>query len=330
MRIRYRLPVSGRLRIDASFPVTTKLFTFTFETDAIGLVKYLNAATQADDRDLWPRATPAPQPGIKFHFHLSSPFFAELQRHVRAISGLLSLYGVDEISVDRFEQIWEPENDEEKNALPVYSFQINRQATSASNSPVMPFDLVARTVLAADMAGGFDAALNFFRKGRIDVLAEQYLDAVVDYLFMIETTYANGKFRSNHVQDEYLSSLELLRLIAEAVSNPALLSEVGRDSRMHQRFKEAYEGKTPEEIVHYLVNLRGELHHHSGRKSGVWHPTDHNRFGADAYFLEYLCLGIASSITREAMFGQKTVEAYQEQARMNMAAGKVQRHRRDA
>ena len=327
MRVRYRLPVSGRLRIDASFPITKPLFTFTFETDDLGLVTHINATAKVDDRTLWPRVTAAPQPGAKFHIQLSSPYRAELRRDIRALTGLLALYGVDDINVDLLDEVWEPESEDEKSALPLYSFQVNRKPAPISSFPVMPFDLIARSLLITERAAGFDAALNFFRKGRVDVKAERYLDAVLEYLFMIETTYANGKFRSAQVEEEYLSSTELCRLIAETVPNPALLSEIRRDSRIDQRFREAYEGKTPEELIPYIVALRGELHHHSARKSGIWHPTDHLRFGADAYFLEYLCLGIAFAITHDTLFDENTVRTYQEQASTSAATGTLKRHR---
>jgi hypothetical protein len=326
MRVRYRLPVLGRLRIDKSFPVTTPLFAFTFETNELGLVTHLNATASVKDKSSWPRVTATPQPGVKLDIHLSDPYFAELRRDMRAVRGILALYGVDDINVDLIDEVWEPENEEEKHALPLYSFKIDHKPTATAELSVVPFDLVARALLVTERAAGFDAALNFFRKGRADVRAEQYLDAVLDYLFMVETTYANGKFRSAHVEEEYLSSSELRKLLAETVSNPSLRSEVRRDSRIEQRFTLAYEGKSPEAVIPYIVNLRGELHHHSARKSGIWHPTDHIRFGADAYFLEYLCLGIAFAITHEALFGESTVQAYQEQARSNMASGTVKRH----
>lgn len=330
MHVRYRLPVSGRLRIDSSFPIATRRFTFVFETDDFGLVTHLNATAQVEDRSLWPRITPVPPPGPKFHVQLSNPYFAELRRDMRATSGILALYGVDEIGLDLVEEIWEPANDEEKSALPLYSFKVSWEPPPISKQPLVPFDLVARALLVAEQASGFDAALNFFRKGRADVRSGQYLDAVLDYLFMVETTYANGKFRSAQVEAEYRSSAELCRLLVETTSRPALFGEVCRDSRINERFLHAYQGKAPDDLISHIVNLRGELHHHSARKSGTWHPTDHVRFGADAYFLEYLCLGIAFAITNETLFSQGAIQAYQNQARLSAIAGTLKRHSCDS
>lgn len=330
MRVRYRLPVLGRLRIDTSFPVTTKLFTYRFETDGIGQVTHITATAVVSDPRLWPRVTPLKPPGPKFHLELSNPWFDELRRELRAASGMLALYGVEEIGLELVEEVWEPETEEEKRALPLTSFQVEKKPPPVSDLPPMSFDLVARALIVADQVGGIDAALNFFRKGRVDVRAEQYLDAVLDYLFMIETTYANGKFRTAQVEAEYLSSKELLQLVADTLANQSLIGEIRSDSRMHKSFKEIYEGKTPEQVIQYIVGLRGELHHHSGRKSGIWHPTDHMRFAADAYFLEYLCLKIAFAITHDTFYGEKAISEYQRQARHSSATGTIQHHRRDA
>jgi hypothetical protein len=261
MRVRYRLPVRGRLRIGTSFPVTTKLFTYRLEADEIGHVTHINATATVSDPQLWPRFTPLEPPGPAFHLEMSSPWFNELRGELRAVSGMLALYGVEEIGLELAEEMWDPETEEEKRALPVSSLQVEKKPPPVSELPSVSFDLVARALIAADGAGGFDAALNFFRKGRVDVRAEQYLDAVLDYLFMIETTYANGKFRSAQVEAEYLSSTELRQLIIETLENPSLIGEVRGDSRIHKRFMETYEGKTPEQVIPYIVGLRGELHH---------------------------------------------------------------------
>lgn len=330
MRVRYRLPVLGRLRIDTSFPVTTKLFTYHLETDGIGHVTHIAATAAVSDPRLWPRVTPLKQPGPKFQLEMSSPWFDELRRELRAASGMLAMYGVEEVGLELVEETWEPETEEEKGALPLTSFQVEKKPPPVSDLTPMPFDLVARALIVADQAGGVDAALNFFRMGRVDVRAEQYLDAVLDYLFMIETTYANGKFRTAQVEAEYLSSKELLKLISETLTNQSLLAELRADSRIHKLFIQTYEGKAPEEIIPYIVSLRGELHHHSGRKNGIWHPTDHMRFAADAYFLEYLCLKIAFSITHDTLFGETAISEYQRQARQSTATGTIQHHRRDA
>lgn len=313
MQVRYRFPVTGQLRIGFSFPIQTRLFIYAFEADEFGVVTHLNATTGSVDRALWPEIVSTPGSPVEAHFNLRSPFFAELQQEVRAIAGMLSAYGLDDIIVVDVEESWLPANDSEKQELALSEFKVARERPSPRSFDPVSFDLVARAVLVADEAVGFETALNFYRKGRIDTKNEHYLDAILDYLFMIETTYANGKIKTIQVQAEYQDSVELGRLMAETLANPGLQDEIRHDARAKARFDEVYKGKTVPEVIAQIVNLRGELHHHSARKSGVWHPTDHQRFLADARFLEYLCLGIVFAISHPSQFSEKTDSTYRSQ-----------------
>lgn len=328
MRIRYRLPVLGALRLEFSFPVRTGLFTYAFEVDEHGVVTHLDATASVPDRSLWPKITPNPQPGVKAHIELTSPFFEILRHDMRAASGILALFGVDDISLEEVEQFWEPDNPEEKEALSLFSFKRSREAKPSSEWPRLPFDLVARALIIAEQATGFEAALNFFRKGKLDVKAEQYIDAVLDFLFMVETTYANGKFRTAQVKEEYLASAELRGLIDGVLREPGLLTQVRRHGRIENAFRQTYLGKSSEEIIPYLVGLRGELHHHSARRSGNWHPADHIRFGADALFLQQLCLDIAFAIADPTLFAVDTERSYQAQAHAGASTGELKVHRK--
>jgi hypothetical protein len=328
MLVRYRLPVTGHLRLEFSFPVRTALFTYAFEVDDDGVVTHLNATASVPDKALWPQVAPDPQPGVKAHIQMSSPYFPLLRRDIRGAAGILALFGVDEISADDSEEIWEAENPEEKAALAVYSIKRSRDATPRETWPRISFDLVARALLVAERATDFEAALNFFRKGRLDMKSEQFLDAVLDFLFMVETTYANGRFKTAQVEAEYLASQELRGLISDALRDPVLRANVRDHSQIEQSFRQTYEGKSPEAVINHLVRLRGELHHHTSRKSGVWHPTDHVRFGADAYFLQHLCLGIAFAVANPTLFAESAVHTYQAQAHSSAASGLLKVYRK--
>lgn len=328
MRVSYRLPVAGTLRLEFSFPVQTQFFTYTFEVDENGVVTHLNVSASVPDKSMWPRITPDPQPGVKAHIQLTSPYFPVLKRDVQAAAGVLAMFGVDEISTEEIEESWEPDSPEEKEVLSLFSFKRSRESKPLTEWPRLSFDLAARALLVAERAADFEAALNFFRKGRLDVKSEQYIDAVLDFLFMVETTYANGKFKTAQVEAEYLASTELRGLIADALGDPVLQENVRGHGRIDKYFQQIYLGKTPEEVIPYLVALRGELHHHTSRKSGIWHPADHIRFGADAFFLQQLCLGIAFAIASPALFDAATIRTYKAQAHASAASGTLKVHRK--
>ncbi len=328
MRVRYRLPVTGTLRLEYSFPVRTGMFTYEFEVDGHGVVTHLNASASVTDKDHWPRVDYTPTEAVKAQISLGSPHFQFLRHDVRAASGVLSLFGVDEISTDNVEEFWEPENQAERDALKLFSFKRTTEPTSPETWPRVPFDLAARALLIAERSGAFDAALNFFRKGRIDIRAHQYIDAVLDFLFMLETTFANGKFKTAQVEAEYLSSDDLKQLVSQALSDRVLLLNVRTHGRIEATFRQTYSNKSANEVISHLVQLRGELHHHTSRKSGTWHPMDHLRFGADAYFLQQLCMGIAFWIVNPTLFGPEAVSAFHAQEFEHTKAGTFKVHRK--
>jgi len=229
---------------------------------------------------------------------------------------------------DEAEEFWEAENQAEKDSLKLFSFKRKTEPTSSTTWPRVPFDLAARALLIAERSGQFDAALNFFRKGRLDIKEHNYIDAVLDFLFMLETTFANGKFKTAQVEIEYLSYEELKQLIAQALRDRILSENVRGHDRIEQTFRQTYAGKAPKEVISHLVRLRGELHHHTSRKSGIWHPMDHVRFGADAYFLQQLCLGIAFSIINPTLFDEEAIKSFQAQEVMHAKAGTLKVHRK--
>lgn len=328
MHVRYRFVVTGRLRLEYSFPIRTSPFTYAFEADEHGVVTHLNATARVQDRSLWPIVVRDPEPGIKAHIQMSSPLFPLLQHDMRAVAGILALYGADDLAVDEAEEVWEPETQEEKDSLALYSMKRTTDTTPPETWPRVSFDLVARALMTAGRASNFEAALNFFRKGKLDVKSGHYIDAILDFLFMVETTYANGKFKTAQVEAEYLASEELHDLIRKALRERGLLENVRDHSRIQESFALTYASKTSTEIIKHLVQLRGNLHHHTSRKSGIWHPADHVRFGADAYFLQQLCLDIAFAIASPTLLNEETARDYKVQEHASTSSGSLKVHRK--
>lgn len=328
MKVRYRLPVTGTLRLEYSFPVEAGFFTYTFEVNDYGVVTHLNATAKVSDAEHWPRIDYTPDQPVKASINLRSPYFGLLIVEVRAAAGALSIFGVEDISTASIEEFWEPETPEERSSLKLYSFNRTTEQKSPEHWPYVPFDLAARALMTAERTGQFDAALNFYRKGRIDMKSHSYIDAVLDFLFMIETTFANGKIKSAQVKEEYLSSLELRQLVDSALKEKGLVANLQGDNRIQASFNAIYLGKQYEEIVSHLVDLRGQLHHHTSRKKGVWHPMDHVRFGADAYFLQHVCFGIAFSALEATMFNDETASNFQRQQHQHARSGTLKVHRK--
>ena len=202
------------------------------------------------------------------------------------------MIGVKSIDFDNAEESWLPDSVEEKEELQLYGVTRSIVEKPVQEWPFTGFDLVARAFLAAPRGREIETALSFFRKGRLDVLESRYIEAVLDFLFMVESLYAGGKFKSAQVEEKYLNTPELQAMISVAVSDDTLRHNVSGDSRIRSAYERDYAGKGSADITRHIVGLRGFLHHHTSSRPGMWHPDDHVRYGADAYFLQQLCSAI--------------------------------------
>lgn len=315
MRVKYRCPVKGRIRLQFTFELPASPIHYELETGAHGELTHVSAILAVPDTRLWPTTRPSSQPGVALEINISSPFFEMVRKDLRSAEGMLALFGLESIGIDDAEELWLPDSPEEEQALELYSVKSRRELRPIQEMPYTPFDLVARAFLSAHRARDIETALSFFRKGRADVLEARYIEAVFDFLFMLESQYAKGKFKSAQVEHEYLSSSDLQQAIATSLNDNALRHNVVRDARIKRAFLRDYFNKSPSAITKHVVKLRGFLHHHSKDKKGIWHPDDHVHYGADAFFLQQLCFLIAFRLIDPILFAPEHMQQYQDLAR---------------
>lgn len=314
MRVKYRCPVAGVVRLQRYFPIKANLFTFEFETDVDGKLTHISAVAFVTDRSMWPTIKPSKEPGIVVQINLTSPFHPIARKDLRTAEGILSLVGIRSIDFDKAEESWLPDTPEEKLELQLYGVTRSTIETPVCEWPFTSFDLLARAFLAAHKGREIETALSFFRKGRLDVLEARYIEAVFDFLFMIESLYAAGKFKSAQAEEQFLNAEDLQAMIAATVMDSTLRQNVAGDKRIAASFARDYLDKSAKSITQHLVKLRGFLHHHTASRPGIWHPDDHVRYGGDAYFLQHLCMSIGFHISEAVWFAPEHVTEYQDQA----------------
>jgi hypothetical protein len=323
MRVKYRCRVTANVRLQFTFPVKADFFTFEFETDSDGRLTHVAAIAPVPDRSMWPTIKPSATPGIAGDINITSPFHPIARRDIRTAEGLLSLIGIKTIDFENAEESWLPDSPEEQDALQLFAFSRSTVEKPVHEWPYTGFDLVARAFLAAPKGRDIETALSFFRKGRIDVVEARYIEAVVDFLFMIESLYADGKFKSAQVENKYLNTPELQSMIADSVVDQTLRHNVSGDIRVKSAFERDYVGKSPAQITRHIVELRGFLHHHTSARPEIWHPDDHVRYGADAYFLQQLCLSVGFAIADPIWFADEYVSTYREQVSQALKSGVI-------
>lgn len=305
MRVRYKCPVKGQIRLQDAFVIRAEGISYDFETGPDGELLYIGATVEVSDRKMWPVLTKDPKVGVALHIDMQSPYFDLVRKNLRSAEGMLALFGLEAIDTENSEEIWIPDSEQEREELQLFEFKRTIQKLAPNEWPFTSFDIVGRAILAAPEAHGVEVALSFFRKGHQDMVEQRYLEAAMDFLFMIETMFAEGKIKSAHVLLQYLQNDSLQTAIVRTLTNERFLDSVRRDPRIFAHYAQEYKNKTSSEITERLIGLRGFIHHHSPRKKDSWHPDEHIRFGADAYFLGSLCFELGFSAMKNFLFSEE-------------------------
>ena len=316
MHVKYRCPVKGHIRIPIHFGIPTDFIRYEFEVNELDQLTHISAIIPVPDKSMWPTVRTSNDAGVSLAINITSPFFEVARRDLRAAEGMLALFGIESIDTENVEESWLPDSPEEKRELELYSFTRGKAHRPVSEWPFTPFDLIARASICASRRD-IETALSFFRKGRADVIEVHRGSLTLHDRVLCE------KFKSTQVEHEYLASDELQSIIKAAVQDDVLKRNIAGDERIKRAYLHDYHGKTPSQITKHMVDLRGFLHHHSKNRKDIWHPDDHVRFGADAYFLQQLCFAVGFRLLEPVMFAPEFVKKYQELAQQDASSKAV-------
>jgi hypothetical protein len=280
-------------------------FEYGVETDKDGVVTFITATYSANDPSLWPSITKDPEPGIAANIAMHSPGLDRAQAAIRTAEGILAFFGLERISWGNPEEIYLPESDEERQMLSVHRMSHSTKKVTALDMEPISFDILGRALLRAENLSAHEIPLAFFRKGKNDAYENRHIEACLDFLFMLETLFANGKFKTSQVVAEYTSSKTLLDAIYKVTQDTILLDIAQHRGPTHRkRLSEKYMAKSPGEIAESFVDLRGQLHHHSLKDKNRWHPERHDDFLADALFLEHVCFHVGFELFSGEVFSK--------------------------
>lgn len=307
MKVQYKFAVKGRIRTKDAFPLSANGVEYDVEVDKDGVVTFISLTYQANDPSLWPSITRDPEPGIAANIVMHSPSLERAQETIRTAEGVLAFFGLEQIAWGNPEEVYLPETEEEKRKLSVYSMAHNTKKVTALETEPISFDIIGRSLLRADNVSNYEVPLAFFRKGKNDTYENRHIEACLDFLFMLETLFANGKFKSSQVVAEYTSSKPLLDAIFSVTQDtdlPKIAQHRGPSHR--KRLSEKYMTKSPPQIAGSFVELRGLLHHHSLKDKNRWHPERHDDFLADALFLEHVCFRVGFELFSNEVFSKES------------------------
>ena len=307
MKCRYTFKISGQIKVAEVQPINVRGWIFEFLHEG-GLLSHLSVTVPANGPNDVPTITPNPSPGVKAHINVPTPLFIFVRQEVRAIESLLSVFGIHQIDLNRFKTTWIPESEEEKVSILLNDFSTDVTATDTESMPPLPFDLLARCVMAAETAKDVEIQLAFFRKGIVSFYEERFIESVYDFYFFIESMFGDGQFKKHAIVDAFKKSKRLTDTIKKVMSNPSANVTYRKDEL--QRFLNKYDGMSIDDIIKHIVELRGFLHHHTAKRKDIWHPEDHQRYESEAHLLRSIACCIAMETSIACLYKEDVMETY--------------------
>lgn len=308
MKCKYRFSVVGRFFLDVSVPIPTKDWIVEFVPSA-GRVTHIEVTVPMPKTQDWPRITRNRTPGVKLHIETNAPRLPWVQRELRSLQGLLSVFGFHSINLEHPSIEWIPETEGERDALPLLSFSTKRSPLPDNEIPPVSFDLAARAVMACDAATDIELPLNFFRRGMLDFNDRNYIEAIYDFFFVLESQYADGQFKKSAVLEAFSRSAELCSFVEQVIATPSAL--LRHEASVQAEFDNSYGRMTVSEALDRVVELRGRLHHQTPKRRDNWHPEDQSRYEVDALFLQAVSHKVGFSLAGRYIWDKAVVIEYE-------------------
>ncbi len=307
MRCKYTFEIRGRIKPTQLVSFEASGFRFEFYIDK-GFIREIIVSFPVSDNDL-PTIIQRPKPGVALHINMKSPRLLEIEEIMRSIEGLWSFWGLESIAIHFPKHEWIAENEEEKKKLQLFNFKHSKKEIEDHEIIPTSFDLLARSIISAAKIKNHDVILSFYRRGCNDIKQEEYIEAIYDFYFVLESAYANGKNKNYAVEKEFLKS-EKLRKHIESLRDDQELARF-LESEEGAKYKGLLNGKSVEELIEFIVNTRGFLHHHTQKRKDIWNPEKQEQFKAEAFFFQHLCYRVAFDIFIEKTYDDEVVKEYE-------------------
>lgn len=307
MQCRYSFAVEGRIRPSVNVPIPARGWLFEFKTKQ-GLVTHIDVTVPLPLDKNWPSIQENLAEGIKLHINIKTPDLPWIQRELKSLQGLLGIFGLHSIDLNNPIIQWIPESEDEQQKLDLYSFSSKDEHLPDEQVPPLSFDLIARAVLASDAASEIEVALNFFRRGMLDVYSHSYIEAIYDFYFVLESEFGDGKFKKKAILNSFMESSALRSCIQRAIAEPGLMLQ---NKRTRDQFANTYAKMTVEDALAQIVELRGYLHHHTAKRRDNWHPDEQHHYEVDALFLQSVAYNAVFDLAKRYLWDTTVVSEYE-------------------
>ena len=306
MRVKYRISVDHRG--DAPVGILFELDGVTYSITAVdGRISEIDIVVPNFPMASLPKITSTSEqvsvPEISIP---SDPLWPDVERNLMFLEGVLSMFGLRKVSFEERTVEWLPDNDEEREAIQISSFRVTRREKSGFG-PVA-YDMFARSLLVSKQLSHLEVALNFNRRGKEDLGGENYISAIYNFYFVIESLFADGKFKKKDVLSKFLAADCLVEAVEK--SKRTLTKDVDLRGEVFPKRSMIYFGGSAREVLGEIINVRGYLHHHSGKRLDSWHPHRSSEYRLDAIFLSQVCFAVLGDMVFKEMYSEELIARF--------------------
>ena len=223
-----------------------------------------------------------------------------------AFSFLQCYFNVEVIS-DEIQTEYIAESEDEGQHIKVMSFN----TTKNDINPLVPFDIFARAVMAAEKNSSPILESRFLQMARGELFRERYIDSFRYSFLLIEAIYGGGKFKSAQLKQELKQNLNFVRVVTNAIDDRLKPKRVRKQCDTESLL--AANAKV-DDVIDHIVEKRGYYFHSNVVRRNPWRPHEQE----EAESLSLLTLAIANQIAIDAakpMFDERFVTQYHETAK---------------
>ena len=252
-------------------------------------------------------AAEAPQEGeIKLVISPRDTLLPFVKMQLEEAFSYIQCYFDLELLIDEIEAKYVGETEEEEAQIKIKSFKSHRE----KNSWMIPYDIVARALMAGETGKAPRLEANFLRMARTEMLRERYIDSFRYSFLLIESVYGEGKFRAGQLKDVLKANTDFVSIVTSALKTPVL----PRPRQAVDPDKLLSKFPTAGAVIDHIVDKRGFYFHGNVKRKDVWRPHEQK-------MAETLCLlsfNIATLIAQSAampMFDDALSQRYVDSAR---------------
>src|SRR5579872_7502582 len=219
MKYGLRCPVTSKIRLSKPETRAWDDLTLELKTNPEGYLAHVSVSASGEDAAEYHSGTHIDHSRrtIKVQVNRNEKLHARMKLALQSLESFLCFYGnLEAIHWDAAEAFVEAEAEEEKKDLGIQSWMI----APGINDPIVNLspEQLDTIVAHASRCSEMTATLAFHRMGINNVRRFQYISAFFNFYFVLEGLYGNGKFRAEHVKNEFGRSATLVSVIEKMIA----------------------------------------------------------------------------------------------------------------